>query len=413
MKKIIIVMVVLGVGVAAYYLRNNAHKSGPAAGSPLRPTTAEVIQTNINFAVNAAGEIGPAEQVSVRPEINGKIDQLPVDIGDQVKKGDLLFKLDDKELQQERESNLTAIERAKLELQKAERDFKRAEQLLAEHLISQELFDDTKTTHELGKNSLERAQRELSILEERLTKTDIRAPFDCTVLTRPVSRGQAVSGSGGFNSGTEVLTIANLKEMVINAHVNQADVPRLKVNQTVEIAVEAVAGLKVTGIVERIAPQATIKNNIKGFAARILLKNVDPRVRPGMTANIKIPVASADNVMAVPLAAVFTEKNQETGLYERFVYVQEGETLEKRNVKVGVSDFFFAEIQEGLSPGEIVSLELPKEEREKKGKQLSGKRPGSGEGQPVSLKSASGSVSNPPAGGRTREGRKRERGASN
>ena len=82
-----------------------------------------------------------------------------------------------------------------------------------------------------------------------------------------------------------------------------------------------------TGVVERIAPQATIKNNIKGFAARILLKNVDPRVRPGMTANIKIPVASADNVMAVPLAAVFTEKNPETGQMERFVYVEQGRRL--------------------------------------------------------------------------------------
>ena len=122
-------------------------------------------------------------------------------------------------------------------------------------------------------------------------------------------------------------------------------------------------------MVERIAPQATIKNNIKGFPARIVLKNVDPRVRPGMTANIKIPVASADNVTAVPLAAVFTEKNPETGQMERFVYVQQGEAFEKRNVKVGVSDFFFAEIQEGLKPGEIVSLELPKEEREKKAQQ--------------------------------------------
>src|SRR5436190_571631 len=376
MKKIIIVLVVLGIGVSAYYLRNNAHKSGPAAGSPLRATTAEVIQTNISFAVNAAGEIGPAEQVSVRPEINGKIDQLPVDIGDQVKKGDLLFKLDDKELQQQRESNLTDIERARLELQKAERDFKRAEQLLAERLISQELFDDTKTTYELGKNSLERAQRELAILEERLTKTEVRAPFDCTVLTRPVSMGQAVSGSGGFNSGTEVLTIADLNNMVINAHVNQADVPRLKVNQTVEIAVEAVAGLKVTGVVERIAPQATIKNNIKGFAARILLKNVDPRVRPGMTANIKIPVASADNVMAVPLTAVFTEKNSESEKMERFVYVEKGDAFEKRNVKVGVSDYFFAEVQDGLAEGEIVSLEIPKEEREKRAQQIATKRPG-------------------------------------
>ena len=332
---------------------------------------------DINFAVNAAGEIGPAEQVSVRPEINGKIEVLPVDIGDHVKKGELLFKLDDKELQQQRSSNLTDIEKAKLELAKAERDFKRAQRLLNDKLISQEVFDDTKTMFELAKNALERSQRDLAITEERLTRTEVRAPFDCTILTRPVSIGQAVSGSGGFNSGTEVLTIADLNSMIINAQVNQADVPRLKIDEAVEVAIEAVAGLRVTGVVERISPQATIKNNIKGFAARIVLKNVDPRVRPGMTANVKIPVASADNVTAAPLASVFTEKNQDSGQMERFVYVQQGDAFEKRNVKVGVSDFFYAEIQEGLSAGEVVSLELPKEEREKKARQLAGQRPGS------------------------------------
>jgi hypothetical protein len=97
---------------------------------------------------------------------------------------------------------------------------------------------------------------------------------------------------------------------------------------------------------------------------------VDERIRPGMTANVKIPVASAENVTAVPLAAVFTEKNPDTGQMERFVYVQQGETYEKRNVKVGVSDYACAEIQEGLKAGEVVSLELPKEERDKKAKQV-------------------------------------------
>jgi hypothetical protein len=119
---------------------------------------------------------------------------------------------------------------------------------------------------------------------------------------------------------------------------------------------------------------------------------VDARVRPGMTANIKIPVASADNVMAVPLAAVFTEKSPQTGEYERFVYVQQDGSMEKRNVKVGVSDYFFAEVQEGLAAGEIVALELPKEEREKKQQQLAGPRPGSGgEGGGSSKKTAANS----------------------
>jgi RND family efflux transporter MFP subunit len=370
MKNIFVVIGILGLGAGGYFLWKDKIGVSTDNGLAKRPTTAIVIQTNISFAVNAAGEISPAEQVSVRPEINGRVDVLPVDIGDVVKKGDLLFKLDDKELQQQKASNLTDIERTKLELEKAQRDYDRAKQLFADKLISQELFDDTKTAYELARNALERSQKDLAITEERLTKTEVRAPFDCTVLTRPVSIGQAVSGSGGVSGGTEVLTIADLNSMVINAHVNQADVPRLKLNQSVEISVEAVPGLSVTGIVERIAPQATIVNNIKGFEARILLKNVDPRVRPGMTANIKIPVASAANVVAVPLAAVFTERNPDTDKYERFVYVKADGGAEKRDVKVGVSDYFYAEIQSGLSAGETVLLELPKEEREKKARLL-------------------------------------------
>ena len=405
MKKFALLACVL---LLAGYLGYQQWPTWRAAWSGARPAveppkTALVIQTNIQFAVSAAGEIGPAEQVSVRPEINGRIELLPVDVGDRVRKGDLLFALDDKELQQQKASALTGIERARLELEQAQRNFRRSEELFAENLISKELYENAKTTYDLAKNSLDRAQRELALIEERLTKTKVVAPFDCTVLTRPVSIGQAVSGSGGFNSGTEVLTIADLNSMVINAHINQADVPRLRVNQEVEVAVEAVVGLTVTGVVERIAPQATIKNNIKGFAARILLQNVDPRVRPGMTANIKIPVASAANVLAVPLAAVFTEKDPESGRYERFVYVARHGGFEKQPVKVGVSDYFFAEIQEGLSPGEVVALELPKELRAPAGaERLAGGRPGAAGTSPTLRASAgpaaSSAVTNRPAG---------------
>jgi HlyD family secretion protein len=379
MKKLIVLVVLVGIGIGGYYGWKNWQKANAAATVPERPTTATVELRDINFSVNAAGEMAPAEQVSVRPEINGKVDILPVDLGDHLKKGDLLFKLDDKELQQQRASNVTDIEKAKLNLEKADRDHKRAQQLLADKLISQELYDDTKTIYELAKNALESAERALAIVDEHLTKTEVRAPFNCTVLTRPVSIGQAVSGSDGFNGGTEVLTIADLNAMIINAQVNQADVPRLKVGETVEVTVEAVVGLHATGTVERISPQAIIKNNIKGYPARIVLKNVDERIRPGMTANVKIPVASAANVTAVPLAAVFTEKNPDSELMERYVYVQQGESFEKRNVKVGVSDYSSAEIQEGLKAGEVVSLVMPKEELEKKTKQLAVQKKAGGE----------------------------------
>jgi HlyD family secretion protein len=191
-------------------------------------------------------------------------------------------------------------------------------------------------------------------VEDKLSKTRILAPFDCTVLTRPVSLGQTVSGAAGFNAGTEVLSVANLKDMIVAAHINQADVTRMKVSQNVEIQVESVPGLRMAGHVERIAPQAIIKNGIKGFSARIVIDHIDPRVRPGMTSILSIPVASVESALSVPLSAVFSERG------ERFVYVKgENEQFERRIVQIGISDYSFAEVQKGLTNGEVVALELP------------------------------------------------------
>jgi RND family efflux transporter MFP subunit len=163
-----------------------------------------------------------------------------------------------------------------------------------------------------------------------------------------------VSGASGFNSGTEVFSVANLADMVITAHINQAEVTRLKVGQTVTVEVEAVPGLKLAGRVDRIAPQATFKSGVKGFSTRILLKNAEGAVRPGMTANLSIPLISSSNVLAIPLGAVFNEKN------ERFVWIRnDGGSFERRTVQLGVGDFDFVAVTQGLREGEVVSLIAP------------------------------------------------------
>ena len=354
MKKFVILIAVLGVGVAGYLAFGSKHQKTSVSVAPAHITTATIELRNINFAVTAAGEIGPDDMVSVRPEIQGRISELPVDIGDKVNKGTLLCALDDSDLKTERSSQMTQIEGAKLQVEKARRNYERNKRLSENHLVSQEVYDDSVTEFELAKNSLELAQKDLSQIEDKISKTRIVAPFDCTILTRPVSVGQTVSGSGGVSGGTEIMTIANLKEMIITAHMNQADVPRLKDGQDVEVDVEAVPGLKIKGFVERVAPQATIKNNIKGFATQIRLKDLDPRVRPGMTANMIIPLQSAENAVAIPLAAVFSEEN------ERYAYVRtETGEFEIRPLRIGVADFQFAEVLDGLRNGDVVSLVRP------------------------------------------------------
>ncbi len=324
MRFVITILILAALGVGGFFGWKQWDQKRSATPEARPVSTAPVEERDISFAITAAGEIGPADQVSVRPEINGKITELPVDIGDKLKKGQLLCRLDDTDLQTERESQTSQIAGAKLQIEasslaveKTQREFDRNKQLVENQLVAQEVFDNARTEFQLAKNqleisrnSLDRAEKLLKIVEDKIAKTRLVAPFDCTVLTRPVSLGQTVSGSAGFNSGTEIMSIANLNEMIITAHINQADVTRMKNGQNVEIQVESVPGLRMAGHVERIAPQAVIKNGIKGFSARIMIDKIDPRVRPGMTSILSIPVASVESAMSVPLSAVFTEKGE-------------------------------------------------------------------------------------------------------
>ena len=354
MKKLIIVLIIAALaGGGWYYYKQSSQNAEPAMQTRQDKGVQKVKRRSIQLSITAAGDISPAEQVSVIPETSGRIKALLVDIGDNVKKGDVLVTLDDETLLKERDTQTTEIEGSRLQVERDKRSYDRAQQLFDKGLLSTAEYESALATYQISTNNLVRSEKSLAQIDERLSKTQILAPFDCTVLTRPVSVGQAVSGSDGASGGTECLTVADLNQMIIDAHINQADVTRMKLGQEVNIQVEAVTGLKLTGVVERIAPQATLKNNIKGFSCRILLKNPDERVRPGMTANISIPIALADNVLTVPLSAVFTEGG------ERFVYIKKGDTWEQRTVKIGVADFSFVEIQDGLNEDEIVALEPP------------------------------------------------------
>ena len=365
MKNIIIIALVLVVGFIGYQKWQESQNAGNQGQDKLKNRkTTEVIQArDINFSVTVAGEISPAEKVSVRPEVHGKIAELPVDISDRVAKGELLFRLDDKDLKIEIDTRRKQIDSANLQLEQSKSEYERSKKLFNDGLISEEAFQNIKTRYEVSQITRARAQNDFDLSQEKLSKTSILAPFDCTVLSRPVSIGQAVSGTGGQSSGTEVMEIADLNNLIILAHVNQADVSRMGKNQKVKIEIEAVADLVVDGIVERIAPQATIRSGIKGFSTRIKLMNTDPSIIPGMTATINIPVANSKGVVAAPLASIFTERNEAEQRTETYAYVKKEEKKYlKQMVDVGVNDLDFVEVLKGLSVDDEVALEKPDDE---------------------------------------------------
>jgi len=173
MKAVIVLLAVAAIGAGGWYFMRKDHAGDAQHSAASHAMTAVVEKRDIRFTVSAAGEIAPAEQVSVRPEINGRIDVLPVDIGDQVKKGGLLFSLDDRDLKIERETREKEVERSKLQLNQSEREYLRSQKMVEERLISQEKYETDKTEYELARNALALAEKSLELLEDRLRKAEL------------------------------------------------------------------------------------------------------------------------------------------------------------------------------------------------------------------------------------------------
>lgn len=309
---------------------------------------------DLKYDIEVSGDIEPLVQVDIKPEVTARIEEITVEIGETVKEGQVLFKLDETDVLAEQASAETDVDGAKLTLSQKERDFSRAQQLFERRLVSREEFENANTDTDVAQNNLIKAERRLKISKDKVAKTVIHSPVNATVLTRPVSVGQLVVGAVSVNSGTILMSLADLSQMQIKTHVNQVDVIKVKQGQEVDFTVDSLPGVALKGKVALIAPIATYKSSIKGFEVRVRITETDARLRPGMSANVKIPVAEVKDALTVPISAVFTEEDDKT-----VVYVESEQGPERREVEVGISTFEFTEIRSGIEVGERVMLVRP------------------------------------------------------
>ncbi len=319
-----------------------------------------VTKGDVEVAVEASGEIQPVQQVEVKTEVSGKIKQLLVQVGQPVTQGQEIARIDDTELLTERAGSATEVEGAKVELQQTENEFRRAQELMAKKLISIEAFEEAKTARDLKQTVFDRTKRKLQQVDDRLAKTRIIAPMAGQVLSLPVVEGQVVIAAASVNAGTTIMTIGDLSQLLIEAHINQVDIVSLQPSHPVSIKVDSLPGVVMTGVVTQIAPLASTKNNIKGFEVEILVKEFDPRVRPGMSSDLRFLVGQAQGVLTVPVTSVFGSKDG-----ERYVWVPSGKKFVKQVVEVGLSNFELAEILRGLSEGQSIARSKPKEQKPK------------------------------------------------
>jgi RND family efflux transporter MFP subunit len=316
---------------------------------------ATVERRDVSETIRLSGEIAPAYQVEIKPEVGGKLREVLATTGQQVKQGDLLFVIDDSDLQIEKASAQVDISGATVTLEKLAGNLQRARELFAAKLISKEVFDNLDADHRLAETALERARRRLETVEDRIGKTRVLAPADGTILTIPVIQGQVVVAAASVNSGTTVATLADLSSLLVNAHVNQLDIEKIGLGNSVEIYTGSEQEARTTGRITFIAPLASTKNNVKGFSVTATLEGDTSRFRPGMTVGVDLPLAHADNAVTVPVTAVFPQPEGGKAVYRQLTDGQ----IEKRPVEVGATDLFFAEILSGLDPGDRVLLTEP------------------------------------------------------
>ncbi|MGV3532659.1 MAG: efflux RND transporter periplasmic adaptor subunit [Chthoniobacteraceae bacterium] len=378
MKKIVILLVIVVIGAAAWLSLSGKLQAQKSEESDGPATFARVEKRDISFSIEVSGDIEPEFTIEVKSEVGGKLKALHVEPGQVVKQGDLLAEIDDRDLLTEKESAITEIEGTKLTLEKSRKNFERGKELFEGKLISDEVFDNLSAEYALAQNSTVRAERKLQLVEDKLRKTKVLAAADGTILKVPVIEGQVVIGAASVNNGTTLMELADLSKLLVVTHINQVDVARITMNQRVKLRVESLPDEDLEAEVTEIALVAAIKNNVKGFEVKAMIDKPSSKLRPGMTVNMTVPIAKASDVVSVPIAAVFKGDGR-----SKVVYVRNGDAAEKREVKVGITDINFAQIEKGLTEGEEILLtEPPRPDGP-------GGGPGRGPGGPRGARSAS------------------------
>ncbi|NLG18153.1 MAG: efflux RND transporter periplasmic adaptor subunit [Fibrobacter sp.] len=272
----------------------------------------EVTRGDITSVVSAPGEVRPLTEVQISTSIVGKIDRLPVNEGDRVKKGALLISLDQTEFRAQVRRTRANLDITRASMAQSRSQFNRAQKLFDSQLISEQEYEAARTQFLLDRARVKEAQAAYVQATEQLQDTRIEAPIDGTVTQLNVELGENVIPGTLNNPGTVLMVIADLDRMEIECEVDEADVAKVKKGQRAIIDVEAISGKQFRGSVievgyasaddraeEFIQEEATVS-----YAVDIIITDTVSALKPGMTANVQIVTEAEKNVLMVPLQAV-------------------------------------------------------------------------------------------------------------
>ena len=319
MKKfisIIIVLVLIGAGVGAYYYK----KGGPEP----TVTTLQVSRGDIVDQVGATGTLQAVTTVQVGTQVSGIIQDLYADFNSIVKKGQVIARLDPSLLQtaldtaQANMVNAQAnLERQKVALEDANTKLRRAQELFAKNLEPRTDLETAEVAAKQADAQLKSTQSQIVQAQAAVNKakvdldhTIITAPIDGIITSRNVDKGQTVASS--MQAPTLFIIAADLTKMQVNANIDESDVGRMRPGQTVRFRVDAYPNDTFVGTVDQVRLNPTTVQNVVTYSTVINVPNPDYRLMPGMTANLNIEVARRSNVLRVPNASLRFRPTRDT-----------------------------------------------------------------------------------------------------
>lgn len=306
----LLALVVVVLGVVAWRAR-----SGSGAPADVFET-AKVAPQDITAKVTATGTLSALVTVEVGSQVSGRIQEILVDFNSEVKKGQVIARIDPQLAQSALErarANVIAakanLQKAKVEAENARLQAERARALREKQFISQSEADTAEASAKsaeaqvaASQGALAQAQASFNEAEVNLRYTTIISPTDGIVISRSVDVGQTVAAS--LQAPTLFTIAEDLRKMQVNTSVAEADVGRLEPGMRATFTVDAWPGERFEGVVRQIRNAASTVQNVVTYDAVIDLENPALKLKPGMTANVTIITAERKGVLAVPNAAL-------------------------------------------------------------------------------------------------------------
>ncbi|MCR6625200.1 MAG: efflux RND transporter periplasmic adaptor subunit [Pseudoxanthomonas sp.] len=305
------VAVVAILGAGAWYWTS---RKADGAESAYRTTTVE--RGDIRVAISATGTLSAISTVTVGSQISGQVTDVLVDYNSEVKKGEVLARIDPSTYEAQIEQGNAQIANAQASLKQAqatlanaELDYTRKADLGTQKLVAQSDVDLARAARDQARAQVNAAQASIrqqtastQTTRVNLDRTVIRSPVDGVVLTRSIEPGQTVAAS---LQAPELFTIAeDLSKMKIELAVDEADIGQVKVGQAVSFTVDAFADRQFRGEVQQVRLSATTTSNVVTYPVVVSVDNSDGTLLPGLTVNAEIEVSKRDDILKISNAAL-------------------------------------------------------------------------------------------------------------